>query len=38
MYYSIYRFRFEWEYINVNVLQTLWKRHSDMQDDAGDII
>lgn len=38
MYYSIYRFRFEWEYINVNVLQTLWKRHGDMQDDAGDII
>ncbi len=38
IYYSIYRFRFEWEYINVNVLQTLWKRHSDMQDDAGDII
>lgn len=37
-YYSIYKFRFEWEYINVNVLQTLWKRHSDMQEDAGDII
>lgn len=38
MYYSIYRFRFEWEYINVKLLQTLWKRHGNMQDDAEEVI
>lgn len=38
LYYSIYRFRFEWEYININVLRTLWKKHSNMQDNANEII
>lgn len=38
LYYSIYRFRFEWEYININVLRILWKQHSDMQDDAEEVI
>lgn len=38
MYYSIYKFRFEWEYINVNLLQTLWKQHGNMQDDAEEVI
>lgn len=38
MYYSIYRFRFEWKYINVNLLQILWKRHGNMQDDAEEVI
>lgn len=38
LYYSIYRFRFEWEYININVLRTLWKQHGSMQDDAEEVI
>lgn len=38
LYYSIYRFSFEWEYININVLRTLWKQHSSMQDDAEEVI
>ena len=38
LYYSIYRFRLEWEYININVLRILWKQHSDMQDDAEEVI
>lgn len=38
LYYSIYRFRFDWEYININVLRTLWKQHSSMQDDAEEVI
>lgn len=38
LYYSIYRFRFEWEYININVLRILWKQHSSMQDDAEEVI
>lgn len=38
LYYSIYRFRFEWKYINLNVLRTLWNHHSSMQDDAEEVI
>lgn len=38
MYYSINRFRFEWEYINISVLKTLWNRHSSMKDDAEEVI
>ncbi len=38
IYYSIYRFRFDWEYININVLRALWKYHSSMQDDAEKVI
>lgn len=38
LYYSIYRFRFEWEYININVLRTLWNNHGSMQDDAEEVI
>ncbi len=38
LYYSIYRFRFEWEYINIDVLRILWKQHSSMQDDAEEVI
>lgn len=38
LYYSIYRFRFEWKYININVLRTLWKQHGSMQDDAKEVI
>lgn len=38
LYYSIYRFRFEWKYININVLRTLWKQHGNMQDDAEEVI
>ena len=38
LYYSIYRFRFDWEYINIKVLRTLWKQHSSLQDDAEEVI
>ena len=38
LYYSIYRFRFEWKYINLNVLRILWNHHSSMQDDAEEVI
>lgn len=38
MCYSLYRFRFEWEYINIGVLKILWERHSNMKDDAEETI
>lgn len=38
LYYSIYKFRFDWKYINVSVLNTLWKNHGSLQDDADEII
>jgi len=38
MYYSIYRFRFEWKYININVLKALWKQQDYVQYDAGEVI
>ena len=38
LYYSIYRFRFDWEYINIKILRTLWKQHSSLQDDAEEVI
>lgn len=36
--YSIYKFEFEREYININVLRILWKQHGSMQDDAKEVI
>lgn len=27
MYYSVYTFRFSWEYFNIDVLKMLWERH-----------
>ena len=38
MYYSIYRFRFEWKYVNVDTLKLLWNQHGSMQVDAKDVI
>lgn len=38
MYYSIYRFRVEWKYVNISLLETLWNRHSSMKEDAEAII
>lgn len=38
IYYSIYKFRFEWDYINVKVLKMLWERHGNMQDNAQNVI
>ena len=34
MYYSIYKFSFEWEYINLNMLKLLWKQHGNMEENA----
>lgn len=30
LYYSIYTFRFEWEFFNIKMLRMLWNRHSNM--------
>lgn len=38
IFYSVYRFRFEWEYFNISVLKALWGKHSSMKDDAEDVI
>lgn len=34
IYYSVYSFRFDWEYINISVLKTLWDKHGSMKDNA----
>ena len=38
LYYSIYKFRFDWKYINLNVLRSLWKQHNSMQADAEEVV
>lgn len=38
MYYSIYKFRFDWEYINIKTLKTLWREHGSMMDDADEVV
>lgn len=38
MYYSIYKFRFDWKYINISVLKTLWNGIYDIKDDTKEII
>lgn len=34
IYYSIYKFRFNWEYINTKVIRVLWKNHGNMKEDT----
>lgn len=31
VYYSIYKFREEWEYINLNTMNVLWKQHGKLE-------
>ena len=38
IHYSIYKFRYEWKYINVQMLKALWKRHGSMRDNAESVI
>lgn len=38
LYYSIYRFRFDWKYININVLRILWNQHSCAQEYVKEVI
>ena len=38
MYYSIYRDRFEWKYINIEMLTRLWKNHGSMREDEEVVI
>ena len=38
LYYSIYKFRLKWEYINVGLLQHLWEKHGDVEGDASEVI
>lgn len=36
--YSIYKFRFDWKYINLAVLKTLWEHHGSMSDYSDNVI
>nr|WP_295684468.1 hypothetical protein [uncultured Lachnoclostridium sp.] len=38
IYYSIYKFRFDWEYINIAVMKALWNNHSDMNENSDKLI
>ena len=37
MYYSIYRFQFEWKFFNINVLRKLWDRHGNLRNHAEEV-
>jgi len=38
IYYSIYTFRFDWEYINITVIKALWDNHGNMKEDTKKVI
>lgn len=38
IYYSIYKFRFDWEYINIAVMKALWNNHGNMNENAEKVI
>lgn len=38
MYYSLYRFRLEWEFFNIKMLRVLWNYHGDMKSDEEAVI
>lgn len=38
IYYSIYKYRFDWDYINIKVIKALWDNHGNMQDDTEKVI
>lgn len=38
MYYSLYRFQFEWEFFNIKMLRVLWNYHGDMKSDEEAVI
>ncbi|MBE5896136.1 MAG: hypothetical protein E7281_00095 [Lachnospiraceae bacterium] len=31
IYYSVYKFRFDWEYINIELIRTLWRQSGSMK-------
>lgn len=38
IYYSIYKFRFDWKYINITVMKALWDNCENMKEDAEKVI
>ncbi len=36
--YSIYKFRFDWEYINIAVMKALWDNHGNMNENSEKVI
>jgi len=38
IYYSIYSFRFDWKYINIKVIKSLWHNHENMEEDTDKVI
>lgn len=38
IYYSIYKFRFDWEYINIAVMKALWDNHENMNENTVKVI
>lgn len=38
IYYSIYKFRFDWEYINIAVMKALWNNHGNMNEYSEKVI
>lgn len=38
MYYSIYRFRTEWKYINLNTMNALWNQHGKLAAYADEVV
>jgi len=38
IYYSIYKFRFDWEYINITVMKALWDNHENAEENIAKII
>lgn len=38
IYYSIYKFRFDWKYINIGVLEALWQNYGNIQVDSEKVI
>lgn len=38
IYHSIYKFRFDWKYLNIAVLNALWSQHTAIKEIAGNLI
>lgn len=38
IYYSIYKFRFDWKYINITVIEELWRNHGNLKTDSKKVL
>lgn len=38
IYYSIYKFRINWEYVNVDILKALWKKNSSVENELEEVL